>query len=255
MLGRFLGAIRLHRVERVCIEGVEYIRKQRRLAAALLIPLGNAYLRISGNPSVVLSRTRWFAWERAVDEAAGRRLLANVETDPRSLWCRRVPGVSLQQLLADDALALEQKFAAFDWSIATLRTLHACSADWGDGMHQSISHGDATSANVIVDLDAGAACWIDFETRHLPGIPELERHADDLRALIDSAALYLPAPYYPRLAEVLVDAVRDEALLARMAERIADDWRAPTVAQLAQTPLAWCAAQALRTALAHVLAK
>ena len=250
-----LGAMRLHHVEQVDRHGVEYIHKRRRLMAGLIIPPGNLYFRITGNPSEVLSRGRWLEWERSVDAATGRRWLASGETDRRGLWYRRAPGISLRQLLADDALTLEQKFEAIGWSMVALRGLHACSADWGDGLQQSLSHGDATSANVIVDLDARTADWIDFETRHLPGIPELDRQADDLRALLDSAAVHLPAACYPRLAEVLVDAVRDEALLAHLAERIAEGGRASTAAQLAQAPLAWSAAQALRTALAYALAK
>jgi hypothetical protein len=254
-LGRILGAIRLHRVERVWIEGAELIRKRRRLAAALIIPPGNVYLRMMGNPSIVLSRHRWLAWERAVDEGTGRQLLANVETDAHSLWCRRVAGIPLQQLLADDSVALEQKIEANRWSIIALRALHACTADWGDGRRQPISHGDATASNVIVDLPARIACWIDFETRHLPAIPELDRHADDLRALITSAALHLSAASDPRLTEVLVTAVGDKALLARFQERLRDDWSAPTVAQLAQAPLPWSRYQTLREALLTTLAK
>lgn len=166
-----------------------------------------------------------------------------------SLLCRRVPGVSLQNLLADGAYSLEQKFDAIGWSLKSLGELHQCVADWGDGIHQSISHGDATANNVIVDFNNWTAYWIDFDTRHRPEIPEVERRADDLRTLIYSAAASLPQSSFPKLADVLAAARIDLTTIACFQHRLAHESDYLTVAQLAQAPLGWSAASALRAAL------
>jgi hypothetical protein len=250
-----LSMIRLHRVEFVSIDDVELVRKRRRCFTYLIIPPGNLFLKIARSPTVVLPSARWLEWERAIETSTQRNLVA---TDPIAkgtcLWCRRVPGISLRQLLADRDYSPEEKSDAIRWSLAALRLLHQSVVDWGHGVRQSISHGDATANNVIVDVDNRAACWIDFDMRHQPNVSEADCRTDDLRSLIYSSAVRLPASYFPALADILVAANFDDAIIQRFRLRLTDEWSHLTAAQLAQAPLQWSAATALRAALLEALA-
>jgi hypothetical protein len=258
LLGVMLAKIRLHRIEFVSLDGVEAVRKWRSVFAHLIIPPGNLFLRMTGSPIIVLPLTRWLEWELAVETSTERNLFLDVSRNPTGrptgLLCRRVRGISLRQVLADGESSLEQKFNAIRWSLASLRVLHQNFADWGQGIRQSISHGDATTNNVIVDLNNGSACWIDFDTRHQPILSEADRRADDLRALIYSAAVNLPASCFRELADILVASQFDEATVERFHQRLTKEWSYLTTAQLAQAPLGWSEATALRAELLRALA-
>jgi hypothetical protein len=250
-----LSMIRLHRVDFVSMVGVEVVRKRRKLSAHLIIPAGNLFLKITGSPIIILPLTLWLEWEHAV-EASTRRSL--VSTDPfasgTGLWCRRVPGTSLRQVLAASDCSCSQKSDAIRWSLASLRMLHENVSDSGHGIRQSISHGDATANNVIVDVNKRTACWIDFDTRHQPHVSEADRRTDDLRALIYSSAVHLPASSFPELADILIAAQFDDAVVRNFRQRLTNEWIDLTAAQLAQAPLRWSAATALRSALLQSLA-
>lgn len=258
LLGVMLSMIRLHRIEFVSIDGVEAVRKRRRLFAHLIISPGNLFLRITGSPMIVLPLSRWLEWEQVIETSTQRNLVLSVSTDPigkgTSLLSRRVSGISLRQVLADSDSSPQQKFNAIRWALASLRLLHQNVADWGHGIRQSISHGDATANNVIVDLNKGAACWIDFDTRHQPNVSEADRRTDDLRSLIYSAAVSLPSSCFPELADILVAAQFDDATVQHFGQRLTIEWSHLTAAQLAQAPLRWSAATALRAALLQALA-
>jgi hypothetical protein len=257
-LGVLLSRIRLHRLEFVTIDGVAAIRKQRKWFASLIITVGNVFLKRTGSSMLVLPRNRWLEWERVIDASTHRNLILGESADPtpkgRDLLCRCASGISLRRILDDRDLSLEQKFDAIRWSLTALRLMHQNVADWGHGIYQSISHGDATTNNVIVDLNNGSACWIDFDTRHQPNVSEPDRRSDDLRCLIYSAAASLPASSFPQIAEVLITAQFDDELLQHFRMRLTNEWNHLTTAQLAQSPLRWSVATALRTALVRELA-
>jgi hypothetical protein len=103
-------------------------------------------------------------------------------------------------------------------------------------------------------LNKKTACWIDFDTRHQPHLSEADRRTDDLRALIYSSAVHLPASSFPELAGILIAAQFDDAILRRFHQRLTTEWINLTAAQLAQAPLRWSAATALCSALLHSLA-
>jgi hypothetical protein len=258
LLGMMLSMIRLHRIVFVSIDGVAVVRKRRRLFANLIISPGNLFLKMTGSPMIVLPQTRWFDWERAIEASTRRNLVLDASPVPtgkgKDLLCRSVPGISLRQVLADSSSSPEQKFNAIRWSLISLRLLHQNVADWGHGMHQSISHGDATTNNVIVDINNRSACWIDFDTRHQPRVSEADRRTDDLRSLIYSAAVDLPASSFPDLADILLAAQFDDGVIQHFRRRLTNEWSHLTTAQLAQAPLRWSRATALGTALVQALA-
>src|SRR5689334_14312045 len=110
LFGMLLSMIRLHRVDFVSIGDIEFVRKRRKFFAHLMIPPGNLFLKITGSPIVVLPLTRWLEWEREVEASTRRNLVSADPTAQRTgLLCRRVPGTSLQQVLADSNCSPEQK--------------------------------------------------------------------------------------------------------------------------------------------------
>ena len=63
LLGMMLSNFRLHRIVHDSIDGVEVIRKRRRLFAHLIIPPGNLFLKMIGSLIIVLPQDQWFDWE------------------------------------------------------------------------------------------------------------------------------------------------------------------------------------------------
>ena len=225
----------------------------------LIIPAGNLFLRITGSQLIVLPLTRWIEWELMIETSTARNVILGVSTDPigkrTGLLCRRVSGISLRQILTDSDSSPLQKFNAIRWSLDSLRLLHKHVALLGTRNLSIDSHGDATTSNVIVDVNNRAACWIDFDTRHQPNVSEADRRADDLRSLIYSAAVHLPASCFPELADILVaarfddadcPAIRSETDKGMGTSRLRRNWH--------RAPLRWSTAMALRSALRQALA-
>ncbi|WP_010586839.1 BUD32 family EKC/KEOPS complex subunit [Schlesneria paludicola] len=256
LLGMMLGKVRLHRIEFLSVSGVDVVRKQRRFLACLIIPWGNAFQWLTGSPHFALPVRQWLAWERAID-ASTRQGLVLIESSGAIergsvLVCRHVPGDSLSRILADCRYSPAQKLDAIRLALTALRRLHAVDADWGNGTYRSISHGDATACNVIVDMRANSACWIDFETRHDPQLAEVDRQTDDLRSLVYTSAAHLPVSSFCELADVLLQVDIDRETHQRLKQRLTTEWIHLTPFQLAQSPLRWSVAMALRTALLEV---
>ncbi len=253
LLGMLLSKCSMHHIEQIRINGQDVIRKKRRLFAGWLIPPGNAFLKITGSHVIALSTIRWLEWERAIELSTDRNVvllsLSDLSSGRNELCCRHLPGTSLRQILGDPDIPLAQKYESIRWSLATLQTLHRQVADWGAGVHQSISHGDATASNVVIDRDNQSACWIDFDIRHRPDISSLNRQTDDLFSLILTSSACLPRSCFRDLAELFVSAVPDPELLGHFHIRLADEWTTLTIFQLAQAPLRWLAAMDIRSAL------
>jgi hypothetical protein len=119
---------------------------------------------------------------------------------------------------------------------------------WPDGVSRPFSHGDATARNVLCDVARGRATWIDFETLHDPSRTVAWRQADDLRALLWSAAEATGGEGYCALCAAILDIVSEPALLSELA-RLSASAR-PSVFHLAHGSLS--PVQHLR--LCHVLA-
>ena len=219
------------------------ICKRRRFLANFVIWMGNWFLEFRGCRVVVLSTENWVRWEQAVDSATGRNLIVQTprqSNSPKSqLLCRRIPGVCLSGLLRDIRVSDDQKLSAVRWSLTALCQLHQVIAEWEEGLHQSISHGDATSNNVIVDINISSACWIDFDMRHRLEIPEMDRRTDDLRTFIYSAATGLSTGFFPDLATILVSQLQDFELLKSLQRQLNKERNQSTLLQLAQSPLTW----------------
>lgn len=250
LIARILRSVGLHHIQRITTSDGQFLQKTRTLLARLLIQPGNLFLYATGSDFFVLPTNVWLRWEQAIDDATGRQLIVN---RGNGLWSRIVVGRSLRDLLRDSSLADKQKLDAIVLSLVALHQLHQHEADWEDGLRQSISHGDATADNVIVDLDTGTACWIDFDTRHSHRLSELDRRADDLRCLIYSAAIEMPQSCWSDMARLLADSAFDTPTLKHLQKNLVKSGLYLNVAQLAQAPLPWEAAVQLRRTLVEVL--
>ncbi len=253
LTGRSLAGCRLHRIRYARVDGVEAVLKSRRFGSGLAVVVGNLYLRLQRSDVEVLTDDEWLRWELAVEAATNGGVVIPIHPSPhesfRGLISRVSPGLPLRNILIDRTCSLDEKFAAIRWAMAALHQLHRHQADWGNGIRQSISHGDATVKNVIVHSKAQSARWIDFDTRHLPHQTEPARHADDLRALIYSAAANLPQTCHSRLAAEFIASRPEEPVAHRFHQRLTNDWRRLNTFQLAQAPLSWKDSTALSQAL------
>jgi hypothetical protein len=108
-----------------------------------------------------------------------------------------------------------------------------------DGVERRWSHGDAHAGNVFYDDVEDRVVWFDFETLHAATLSDVQRHADDLRALIFSSAGYLPELRIADLVRWTVSAISNwperEALLRELEIVAQNLQKRPTLFHLAQT--------------------
>ena len=83
-------------------------------------------------------------------------------------------GETLASLLENPELEEPVRKRAIELAVVALAEFHRL----------GFTHGDAMAENVLVDLEAGAAHWFDFETIHDSSRPLAWRRADDVRALL-----------------------------------------------------------------------
>jgi hypothetical protein len=102
---------------------------------------------------------------------------------------------------------------------------------------QGLTHGDAMAENVLIDLEAGAACWFDFETVHDSSRPIVWRRADDVRALLATCLVRTAAEQYAETLTLIVDAYADDDVACVLARSFASVWRRPLTFHLAQAGL------------------
>lgn len=227
-LAILLASFELHRLSHEQINGRTYLVKTRSRLATLVVPVGNWYLRVIRADSVVLPTAEWQNWERTVMDAVIR---------PKGIAVPMLPGESLDRALSRADVTMDRKLNCIALALRALLRLHERPVVWTDGQTRRLSHGDATAENVCVDDLRQSACWFDFDMRHRPGIPEIHRHADDLRSLIFSSAVHLAADQYDQLAQVFVTEVRSPDLLAEFRFNLAGIRRHPNTLHLAQAPL------------------
>ncbi len=172
--GLWIDRIRINRILPGERAGRRYWVKQRRPWGRAVAGCANAFFRAAGNPVIVLGAlAQWQAWEvasyRLLHGWEGYEAFAEGET---TVWAQELPGRSLDRYAAQDGLEPGILQAA----AREMARAHASAAVAGG---ERWSHGDAHMGNFIYD-GAGRARLIDFEVAHRPGLPEPERHADDL---------------------------------------------------------------------------
>lgn len=197
MLGRLLRAGRYAETRIVHVgDGVE-VRKHRRFYAPFLVWMGGPLVRMLDTGVRVLPQRAWEERERllyhrlygaSIRVAAGGMLV---------LPC--LAGETLAKLLEDPALDPPARTKAIALAAVALAEFH----------RKGFTHGDAMAENVLVDLEAGAARWFDFETVHDPARPAAWRRADDLRALLATSLLRTRPEEFAQTLQLILDAYRD----------------------------------------------
>jgi hypothetical protein len=239
---RGLGRVHLNDVHSVDEGGARFYLKSRRRTAALLVRLGNPYLQWMRAGVTALDDEQSSTWTRKVYSAAYGLTIS--EDAQGRLAIPAAEGRVLVDILGDDALPLAAKLEAVGLASAALRRLHGVEVDGAP-----LSHSDATTSNVACDLARGRAQWFDFDMRHDASRPALWRCADDLRALITSAACGVREQTYPELARAAIGAYSEPAVLVALGEQIEAQRGRLNTYHLAQAPLSHGARAALESAL------
>lgn len=247
-LARRMAATHLNRVWFILEAGRPYVLKRRRWFSPLLIFFGNGVSRVRRVPVIVLQNRAWRAWEARVNPLVNG--FDAVCDGRRRLRVERAAGEPLQQILAAPRHGLEQKAEAIAAAARAMRALHAAHLPAGG---QALSHGDATVRNVAYDFASGRAQWFDFDLAHDLRTSAALRHADDLRALIFSAAPLLAAAELPPIAEALLEAYGASPALAALERLVADPRLDTDLYHRAQTLAGASQRRACRAALLHAL--
>ena len=224
-LGALLRAGRYAAAELVERDGEPRVRKRRLWYAPMLVWLGGPLVRVLGTGVRVLPQRAWASRERSL-YARVHGAAATVDDDG-TLLLPRLPGETLAALLEDRGMGDAMRMRAINSAAAALADLHRA----------GITHGDAMAENVMIDVDAGAARWFDFETVHDPRLPLPVRRADDVRALLATTLLRTAPAARAATLDRLLDAYGDEEVVRPVAASFASVWRRPLAFHLGQAPL------------------
>jgi len=230
-------------------DAAEFIRARPWYASCLIRP-GNWYLSWLSTGVSILPTRPWLDWECRV-HAELSAVIAQ-RAGRRCLLLPRIPGEQLAAILSSPTQDLPRKDRAVRLAATALVQAHQHSVLWPDNVSRPFSHGDATARNVLCDVACGRATWIDFETLHDPRRTVAWRHADDLRALIWSAAETIGSDGYGALCAAILDCVADATVLTELARVAAR--QSPNVYHLAQGSLSPAQHRRLCSALAAVVA-
>ena len=213
--------IRRVRINRVTFETISENRvvcKKRYPLSWLLILPGNLLFRWRKVPVRILYTNEWKHWERSI---APFDLDGYVHSS-RTLVLERLDGVPLIAVLADTNRSDDQKFESVTLAAEALHIFHqqACEVPNRSCRVDRLSHGDATARNVMIDFRSKTATWFDFDLRHDMTAPPAERHADDLRAMLFSAAHFFPENRLNELVRTVKYCVADEQVWNKLSDQI-----------------------------------
>lgn len=213
-LGKLLSGVRLNVLKKR--EGINstYYLKKRRWYAALIIIASNVYLRISSTHAYFLSRRKWLLWEhRIYKEILGKECRID---DNRTLILPKLEGATLSDFLISKNECEVRKIEAVGWAISAIETMHKCQINWPDGEKRTFSHGDAKVSNIICNSVSKTCYILDYESIHDAKMSSEWRHADDLRAIIYSAAEYIESNLLNQLCRTAIRNYNDRAVLAQL---------------------------------------
>ncbi len=213
-----LGLARILRERKTCRARQMYdsgqacfVRERTRVMQAMVV-LANLFL---WRTQVRILGTK--AWrEREVRLHAA---LNGIQVQPVGRLRLRMPvveGMSLEAILRARDVTREKKMLALRLAVRALYAAHHQSAEGPAGVRRMFAHGDATAGNVIVDISAGRANWIDFETCHTAEVTDAFGHVDDLRALLASTVQWVGEPEIEAVVGVAMEEYPDVVILEEL---------------------------------------
>jgi serine/threonine protein kinase len=221
-LGWLLRSVRYSKARIVFQDGELHVRKHRVFYAPLLIWAGGPLVRILDTGVRVLPQRDWGERERLIYRSL-RGTSIRIDADG-TLVLPRLSGEALATLLENPALEESVRTRAIERTVVALAELH----------HLGITHGDAMAENVLVDAEAGAAHWIDFETIHESNRPLDWRHADDVRALLVTCLIRTVPEKRAETLQLILDVYSDENVTRLLATSFTAAFRRPLTFHLAQ---------------------
>jgi tRNA A-37 threonylcarbamoyl transferase component Bud32 len=227
LCGRLLRSAKYAKVRIVRHSGELEVRKRRAFYAPLLVWLGALPVWMLDAGVRVLPQREWEERERRLYRALRG---ASIRVDAGGvLVLPCLPGETLARLLEDPGLPPSTREEAIERAVVALAELH----------QHGFTHGDAMAENVMVDLDAGAARWFDFETIHEVSRSEAWRRADDVRALLATCLLRTPPEKLAKTSRHVLDVYADEEVTRFVAASFASVWRRPLFIYLSQAALSF----------------
>jgi hypothetical protein len=138
-------------------------------------------------------------------------------------------GETLATLLEDPELEEFVRRRVIETAVVALAKFHRL----------GFTHGDAMAENVMVDVDAGVAHWVDFETAHESTRQMVWRRADDVRALLVTCVLRSVPEKLAETFETVMDAYADPDVTRVLATTFTSVWRRALTFHLAQAGLSF----------------
>lgn len=224
-LGRMLRSARYSTVRIVHCDGQRLVRKHRRFYAPFLIWMSGLLVRVLDTGVRVLPQREWQQRERRIYRSLYE---TSIGVDAGGvLVLPYLAGQTLATLLEDPELREAKRKRAMELAAVGLAEFH----------RQGFTHADAMAENVLVDLEAGTACWFDFETIHEASRPLAWRRADDVRALLVTCLLRtVPEKRVETLAFVL-DVYADPEVTRVLVTTFTSVWRRSLTFHLLQARL------------------
>jgi tRNA A-37 threonylcarbamoyl transferase component Bud32 len=226
-LGRLLRSARYSKAWIAYQDGELQVRKYRFFYAPLLVWMGGPLMKILDTGVRVLPQRDWEERERRIYRTL-RGTSIRIDADGM-LVLPCLAGKTLANLLEDPELEESVRKTAIERAVIALAELH----------HLGFTHGDAMAENVLIDLEAGAAHWFDFETIHDSSRPTAWRRADDVRALLVTCLVRIVPEKLAETLQHVLDVYGDEGVTRLLAMSFSSVLRRPLTFHLAQAGLSF----------------
>jgi serine/threonine protein kinase len=226
-LGRLLRSSRYSKVRFLALNGEPHVLKSRRFYAPLLIRMGTPLLEILDTGVRILPQREWEERERRLYHDLYGREIGNDEDG--TLVLPRFEGSTLARLLEDPALDSTRRHGAITHVVVALVALH----------RRGWTHADAMAENVLIDLDARVARFVDFETIHDSSRSPIWRRADDLRALLTTCVLRTAPEHHAAILKLILDTYADEEVVRSLVTTFSSVLQRPLMFHLGQAPLSY----------------
>jgi len=226
-LGRLLRSAKYSAVRIVHQDGGRELRKRRLVYAPLLIWMGAPLARTLETGVRVLPQRDWEERERRIYRSL-RGTSIRVTADGE-LVLPVLAGYTLATLLENQSLEESARKTAIEQAVVSLAEFHRL----------AFTHGDAMAENVVVDLAAGVAHWLDFETVHDSVRPMAWRRADDVRALLVTCLARTAPEKHAETLDLILGVYGDADVTRALATSVTSVWRRSLTFHLAQAPLSY----------------